>query len=129
MQTRWWLVGAGAFLVLIAVAMSWTIYEVSADPLRGIETVAIEPIENVPDFVQEGVLGQLTVKFQDRGIRIDAANPDAVIRIDVSRLELTETGFYLTASLEIKKKSGEQRKMVFTLSIDKNGINAQLRRA
>lgn len=128
MQTRWWLLGVVA-LVIVGVAVGWTIYEVSADPLRGVETVAIEPIENVPDFVQEGVLGQLTVKFHDRGIRVDAANPDAVIRIDVSKLELTESGFYLTASLEIKKKTGEQRKMIFTLSIDKNGINAELKRA
>jgi hypothetical protein len=127
MQARWWLLGVGALLV--AVVVSWTLYEVSADPLRGIETVAIEPVENVPEFVQDGVLGQLTVKFQDRGIRIDAANPDAVIHIDVSTLELNESGFYLIASLEIKKKTGEQRKMVFTLSIDKNGINAELRRA
>lgn len=128
MQTRWWLLALGA-LVIIGVVVGWTIYEVSADPLRGIETVAIEPIENVPDFVQEGVLGQLSVQFKDRGIRIDAANPDAVIRIDVSKLELNESGFYLVASLEIKKKTGEQRKMIFTLSIDKNGINAQLERA
>lgn len=128
MQTRWWLVGIGA-LVVIGVVVGWTIYEASADPLRGIETVAIEPIPNVPDFVQEGVLGQLTVQFQDRGIRIDAANPDAVIHINVDRFELTESGFYVSASLEIKKKSGEQRKMVFTLSIDKNGIKAQLKRA
>lgn len=128
MQTRWWLLGAGALLV--AVVVGWTLYEVSADPLRGIETVAIESIENVPDFVQEGVLGQLSVKFKDRGIRIDAANPDAVIHIDVSKLELNESGFYLMASLEIKKmKTGERRKMVFTLSIDKNGINAELKRA
>jgi hypothetical protein len=128
MQTRWWLLGAGALLV--AVVVGWTLYEVSADPLRGIETVAIEPAENVPDFVQEGVLGQLSVKFKDRGIRIDAANPDAVIHIDVSKLELTESGFYLMASLEIKKlKTGERRRMVFTLSIDKNGINAELKRA
>jgi hypothetical protein len=128
MQPRWWLLGVVA-LVIVGVVVGWTIYEVSADPLRGVETVAIEPIENVPDFVQEGVLGQLTVKFHDRGIRVDAANPDAVIRIDVSKLELTESGFYLTASLEIKKKTGEQRKMIFTLSIDKNGINAELKRA
>lgn len=128
MQARWWLLGAGALLV--AVVVGWTLYEVSADPLRGIETVKIEPVENVPDFVQEGVLGQLSVKFKDRGIRIDAANPDAVIHIDVSRLELNESGFYLMASLEIKKmKTGERRKMVFTLSIDKNGINAELKRA
>lgn len=127
MQARWWLVGVGVLLVVAVVG--WTIYEASADPLRGIETVAIEPVENLPEFVQEGVLGQLTVQFQDRGIRIDAANPDAVIRIEVSRLELTESGFYLTASLAIKKKTGEQRKMVFMLSIDKNGINAELRRA
>ena len=127
MQTRWWLIGAGA-LVIVGIVVGWTLYEASADPLRGVETVAIEPIENVPDFVQEGVLGQLSVKFKDRGIRIDAANPDAVIHIDVGRLELTESGFYLEASLEIKKKTGERRKMVFTLSIDKNGINAQLRR-
>lgn len=128
MQARWWLLGVGALLV--AVVVSWTLYEVSADPLRGIETVAVEPVENVPDFVQEGVLGQLSVKFKDRGIRIDAANPDAVIHIDVSKLELNESGFYLMASLEIKKmKTGERRKMVFTLSIDKNGINAELKRA
>jgi len=127
MQIRWWLLGVGALLVVGLVV--WTIYEASADPLRGIEAVAIEPAENVPEFVQEGVLGQLTVKFQDRGIRIDTANPDAVIRIDVSKLELNESGFYLVASLEIKKKTGEQRKMVFTLSIDKKGINAQLKRA
>jgi hypothetical protein len=92
MQTRWWLL-AGAGALAIALVVGWTIYEVSADPLRGVETVAIEPIENVPDFVQDGVLGQLSVKFKDRGIRIDAANPDAVIHIDVSRLELTESGF------------------------------------
>nr|BAL58684.1 hypothetical protein HGMM_OP2C232 [Candidatus Acetothermum autotrophicum] len=128
MQTRVLLVGIGA-LVIVGIVIGWTIYEASADPLRGIETVAIEPIENVPDFVQEGVLGQLTVKFGDRGIRIDAANPDAVIHIDVSKLELNESGFYLVASLEIKKKTGERRKMVFTLSIDKNGINAELKRA
>lgn len=128
MQARWWLLGAGA-LVVVGVVVGWTIYEVSADPLRGIETVAIEPIESVPDFVQEGVLGQLSIKFKDRGIRVDAANPDAVIHIDVSRLELNESGFYLVASLEIKKKTGEQRKMVFTLSIDKNGVNAELKRA
>lgn len=127
MQARWWLLGVGALLV--AVVVSWTLYEVSADPLRGIETVAIEPVENVPDFVQEGVLGQLSVQFKDRGIRIDAANPDAVIHIDVSRLELNESGFYVSASLEIKKKTGERRTMVFTLSIDKNGINAELKRA
>jgi hypothetical protein len=47
----------------------------------------------------------------------------------VSRLELTESGFYLEASLEIKKKMGERRRMIFTLSVDQNGINAQLRRA
>lgn len=128
MQTRWWLLGVVG-LVIVGVVVGWTIYEANADPLRGIETVAIEPIENIPDFVQEGVLGQLSVKFHDRGIRIDAANPDAVIHIDVSKLELNESGFYLVASLEIKKKTGEQRKMVFTLSIDKNGINAQLKRA
>ncbi len=128
MQTRWWLLGVVG-VVVISIVVGWTIYEASADPLRGIETVAIEPIPNVPDFVQEGVLGQLSVQFQDRGIRIDAANPDAVIHIDVSTLELNESGFYLVASLEIKKRSGEQRKMVFTLSIDKNGINAQLKRA
>lgn len=128
MQTRWWLLGVVG-LVIVGAIVGWTIYEANADPLRGIETIAIEPIENVPDFVQEGVLGQLSVKFKDRGIRIDAANPDAVIHIDVSKLELNESGFYLVASLEIKKKSGEQRKMVFTLSIDKNGINAQLKRA
>ncbi len=127
MQARWWLLGVG--VLLVAVVVSWTLYEVSADPLRGIETVAIEPVENVPDFVQEGVLGQLSVKFKDRGIRIDAANPDAVIHIDVSKLELNESGFYLIASLEINKKTGERRKMVFTVSIDKNGINAQLKRA
>lgn len=128
MQNRWWLLGVVG-VVIVGVIIGWTIYEASADPLRGIETVAIEPIENVPDFVQEGVLGQLTVQFQDRGIRIDAANPDAVIRIDVDRFELTESGFYVSASLEIKKKTGEQRKMVFTLSIDKSGIKAQLKRA
>ncbi|MCX8103058.1 MAG: hypothetical protein N3E42_01240 [Candidatus Bipolaricaulota bacterium] len=128
MQTRWWVLGVIA-LAIVGIAVGWTLYEASADPLRGVETVAIEPIPNVPDFVQEGVLGQLSVQFQERGIRIDAANPDAVIRIDVSKLELNESGFYLVASLEIKKKTGEQRKMVFTLSIDKNGINAQLKRA
>lgn len=128
MQARWWLVGVAA-LVIVGAVVGWTIYEASADPLRGIETVAIEPIENVPDFVQEGVLGQLSVQFRDRGIRVDAANPDAVIRIEVSRLELTESGFYLVASLEIKKKTGEQRTMIFTLSIDKDGIKAQLKRA
>lgn len=127
MQARWWLLGAGALLTVVLVV--WSINEASADPLRGIETVAIEPVENLPEFVQEGVLGQLSVKFKDRGIRIDASNPDAVIHIDVSKLELNESGFYLIASLEIKKKTGEQRKMVFTLSIDKNGINAELRRA
>ncbi|MCI2429711.1 hypothetical protein LM602_00015 [Candidatus Acetothermia bacterium] len=126
MQMRWWLLGAGALLTIVLVV--WSINEVSADPLRGIETVAIEPVEDVPEFVQEGVLGQLSVKFKDRGIRIDAANPDAVIHIDVSKLELNESGFYLVASLEIKKKTGEQRKMVFTLSIDKNGINAELKK-
>ncbi len=128
MQTRWWLLGIGA-LAIIGVVVGWTIYEASADPLRGIETVAIEPVENLPGFVQEGVLGQLTVQFQDRGIRIDAANPDAVIHINVDRFELTESGFYVNASLEIKKRTGEQRKMVFTLSIDKSGIKAQLKRA
>jgi hypothetical protein len=56
MQTRWWLL-AGAGALAIALVIGWTIYEVSADPLRGVETVAIEPIENVPDFVQDGVLG------------------------------------------------------------------------
>lgn len=127
MKLRWWLLGAGALLTIVLVV--WSLNEVSADPLRGIETIAIEPVEDLPDFVQEGVLGQLSVKFKDRGIRIDAANPDAVVRIDVSQLELTETGFYLVASLEIKKKTGERRKMVFTLSIDKNGINAELKRA
>ncbi len=127
MQARWWLLGAGALLTVVLVV--WSINEASADPLRGIETVALEPVEGLPEFVQEGVLGQLSVKFKDRGIRIDAANPDAVIRIDVSKLELNETGFYLVASLEIKKKTGEQRKMVFTLSIDAKGINAELRRA
>lgn len=128
MQNRWWLLGVGA-LVVIGVVVGWTIYEASADPLRGIETVAIEPVENLPGVVQEGVLGQLTVQFKDRGIRIDAANPDAVIHINVDRFELTESGFYVSAWLEIKKKTGEQRKMVFTLSIDKNGIKAQLKRA
>ncbi|MCS6903651.1 MAG: hypothetical protein NZO41_05190 [Candidatus Bipolaricaulota bacterium] len=127
MKLRWWLLGAGALLTLVLVV--WSLNEVSADPLHGIETVAIEPVDDLPDFVQEGVLGQLSVKFQDRGIRIDAANPDAVIRIDVSKLELNDSGFSLVASLEIKKKSGERRKMVFTLSIDKNGINAELKRA
>ncbi len=128
MRNRWWLLGV-AGVVIIGVVVGWTIYEASADPLRGIETVAIEPVENLPEFVQEGVLGQLTVQFQDRGIRIDAANPDAVIRINVEKFELTEAGFYLNASLEIEKKTGEQRKMIFTLSIDKNGIKAQLKRA
>lgn len=128
MRNRWWLLGVAGVLI-VGVIVGWTIYEASADPLRGIETVAIEPVENIPEFVQEGVLGQLTVQFQDRGIRIDAANPDAVIHINVEKFELTESGFYVNASLEIKKKTGEQRKMVFTLSIDKNGIKAQLKRA
>lgn len=128
MRYRWWFLGVGMVLA-IGVVVGWTIYEASADPLRGIETVAIEPISNVPDFVQEGVLGQLSVQFRDRGIRIDAANPDAVIHIDVDRFELTDSGFYVSALLEIKKKTGEHRKMIFTLSIDRNGINARLRRA
>ncbi len=128
MRNRWWLLGV-AGVVIIGVVVGWTIYEASADPLRGIETVAIEPVENLPEFVQEGVLGQLTVQFQDRGIRIDAANPDAVIRINVEKFELTEAGLYLNASIEIEKKTGERRKMIFTLSIDKNGIKAQLKRA
>lgn len=128
MQNRWWLF-AVIGVTIIVVVVGWTIYEASADPLRGIETVAIEPIPNVPEFVQEGVLGQLSVQFQDRGIRIDAANPDAVIHIDVDRFELTESGFYVSALLEIKKRTGEHRKMIFTLSIDKKGIKAQLKRA
>lgn len=128
MHPRWWLL-AIAIAALIGVLVGWTIYEASADPLRGVETVALEPIQDIPPFVQEGVLGQLSIKLKDRGIRIDAANPDAVIHIDVERLELTEAGFYVSAVLEIKKKTGERRKMVFTLSIDKNGIDAQLKRA
>lgn len=128
MQYRRWFLGVG-MVVAIGVVVGWTIYEASADPLRGIETVAIEPIANVPDFVQEGVLGQLSVQFRNRGIRLDAANPDAVIHIDVDRFELTESGFYVSALLEIKKKTGEHRKMIFTLSIDRDGINARLRRA
>lgn len=126
MQTRWWLLGAGVLLTVVLVV--WSINVMSDDPLRGIEAVAIEPVDGLPDFVQEGLLGQLSVKFKDRGIRIDAANPDAVVQIDVGKLELNENGFYLIASLEIKKKSGERRKMVFTLSIDSKGINAELKR-
>lgn len=127
MQGRWWLLGAGVLFTVILII--WSINVTSDDPLRGIEAVAIEPVKNVPDLAQESLLGQLSVKFKDRGIRIDAANPDAVIRINVSKLELNENGFFLVASLEIKKKSGERRFMVFTLTVDENGINAELRKA
>jgi hypothetical protein len=106
----------GITVALVVIGLDLT----SADPLAGVQAVAIEGIEGkaVPELkgIADPVSYGLNVALGDRGILIDGQSPDATLRINVDKFTLDlDSGLQVVAYVDVTKKNGEKHSMVFRI--------------
>ena len=118
------------FLVIVGLAVGIVLFWPAPDPLKGVETVAIETPSGETVKLPPEVLDGLEIVLEGRQIRIvsDPEEADAVITLVPEEVTIrisSETGLEARALLWLTK-DGKRYRLTLTVTLNEQGLTAQL---
>lgn len=118
------------FLVIVGLAAGIVLFWPAPDPLKGVETVAIETPSGETVKLPPEVLDGLEIVLEGRQIRIvsDPEEADAVITLVPEEVTIrisSETGLEARALLWLTK-DGKRYRLTLTVTLNEQGLTARL---